>query len=161
MDEQELLHAYDAAKRREYYLKNRKLKGRTKAAVKPKKPKLTRAQRQAARRRKQEAQVAALKVRLEKLQDAIATLVKQAKARSGVKTPTKKAASAPSKKANGATDKKTAAQKAKAAKAAEEYRKKNPDKALADDIKSLTEKIKTAQARIKKMRQEGSTGAKK
>lgn len=154
-----LVHAYDAVKRREYYLRTRKLKGRTKAA-RPKPPKKTRAQRQAERRRKLEADVAALKGRLEKLQAVLAELTKAAKARSGVKdkaTPKKSTSS--TKKA--AAQKLTPTQKAKAAKAAEEYRKKNPDKALSEDIKSLNAKIKTIQERIAKMRRDGSIGAKK
>lgn len=156
----DLVHDYDAAKRREYYLRTRKLKGRTKTAPKPKAPKKTRAQRQAERRRKLEAQVAALKGRLEKLQAVLAELTKAAKARSGVKEKSDpKKATSTSKKT--AEKKLTPVQKAKAAKAAEEYRKKNPDKALADDIKSLNAKIKTIQERIAKMRQEGSIGAAK
>ena len=155
----DLVHAYDAAKRREYYLRTRKLKGRTKT-VKPKPPKKTRAQRQAERRRKLEADVAALKGRLAKLQAVLAELTKAAKARSGVKdkaTPQKSTSTAKKTTAQ----KLTPAQKTKAAKAAEEYRKKNPDKALSEDIKSLNAKIKTIQERIAKMRNEGSIGAKK
>lgn len=162
----DLVHDYDAIKRREYYLRTRKLKGRKPGvkktpSKKPKAPpKPTRAQRQAARHKKLEAQVDALKARLEKLRDVLAELTRQAQARSGVKPKTtpKKAASSAKK----APEKKlTTAQKAKAAKASKEYRKKNPDKALADDVKSLNAKIKTIQERIAKMRREGSIGAKK
>jgi chromosome segregation ATPase len=156
----ELSHAsYDAAKRRAYYLRTRNLKGRKSGKGKP--PKKTRAQRQAERRRKLEAQVEALKGRLEKLRAALAKLTEEAKARSGVetkKTPAKSASSTAKK----STEKKlTSAEKAKAAKAAKEYREKNPDKVLADEVKSLNEKIKTIQERIAKMRKEGSIGAKK
>lgn len=153
-----LVHSYDAAKRREYYLRNRKLKGRSPAKAKP--PKKTRAQRQAERRRKLEAQVDALKGRLEKLRAVLSELTEQAKKRSGVET--KKSDSKAAAATKKTPEKKlTATQKAKAAKASEEYRKKNPDKALADDVKSLNEKIQSIQKRIVKMRNEGSIGAKK
>jgi hypothetical protein len=154
-----LVHAYDATKRREYYLRNRKLKGRKPGQGPP--PKKTRAQRQAERRKKLEAQVDALKGRLERLQSVLAELTKQAKARSGVepkKTGPKKTETGGSK----TPDRKlTPTQKAKAAKASEAYRKKNPEKALSDDVTSLNEKIKTIRKRIEKMRQDGSIGAKK
>jgi ubiquinone biosynthesis protein UbiJ len=155
----DLVHAYDASKRREYYLRTRKLKGRQPGKAAP--PKKTRAQRQAERRKKLEAQVEALKGRLEKLRAVLAQLTEQAKKRSGVdtkKTTSKKTTSSTKKAAE---KKLTPAQKAKAAKASEEYRKKNPEKALADDVKSLNDKIKTIQERIAKMRKEGSIGAKK
>ena len=155
----DLVHAYDAMKRREYYLRTRKLKGRKPGQAPP--PKKTRAQRQAERRKKLEAQVEALKGRLEKLRAVLAQLTEQAKKRSGVetkKTPSKKTSSSTKKTAE---KKLTPAQKAKAAKASEEYRKKNPEKALSEDVKSLNEKIKTIQKRIEKMRHDGSIGAKK
>jgi chromosome segregation ATPase len=157
----EVAHAYDATKRREYYLRTRKLKGRKPGAVKPKtKPKLTRAQRQAARTRKLEAQVDALKARLEKLREVMAQLTAEAKARSGVKDTKSSKKTTPS-KGKATPKQQTAAQKAKAAKAAEEYREKHKDELLADQVKSLNGKIKTIQERIAKMRKDGSIGAKK
>lgn len=156
----DLAHAYDATKRREYYLRTRKLKGRKPGSAKPPpKPKLTRAQRQAARTRKLEAQVDALKARLEKLRDVMAQLTAQAKARSGVKDTPSKKTTAP--KGKSTPKQQTATQKAKAAKASEEYRKKHKDELLADQVKSLNQKIKTIQERIAKMRKDGSIGAKK
>jgi chromosome segregation ATPase len=164
----DLEHAYDPAKRREYYLKTRKLKGRTAAAIrtsksrptaKPKPPTKTRAQRQAERRRKLEAEVNALKARLEKLRDALAELTKQAKARSGVK-PTSNAPKKTTAKKTTAK-KQTSAQKAKAAKQSKEYYEKHKDEILADEVKSLKGKIKTIQERIEKMRKNGSVGARK
>lgn len=164
----DLEHAYDPAKRREYYLKTRKLKGRTAAAIrtsksrptaKPKPPTKTRAQRQAERRRKLEAEVNALKARLEKLRNALSELTKQAKARSGVK-PTSSASKKTTAKKSTAP-KQTAAQKAKAAKQSKEYYEKHKDEILADEVKSLKGKIKTIQERIEKMRKNGSVGARK
>jgi ubiquinone biosynthesis protein UbiJ len=155
----DLVHAYDATKRREYYLRTRKLKGHKPAQAKP--PKKTRAQRQAERRKKLEAQVDALKGRLEKLRTVLAELTKQAKARSGVETKKTNSKTTTSSTKKPAEKKLTPAQKAKAAKASEEYRKKNPEKALSEDVKSLNEKIQTIQKRIEKMRNEGSIGAKK
>lgn len=157
---EDLQHAYDSAKRREYYLRTRKLKGR-KPGVKPApKPKPTRAQRQAARRKKLEAQVEALKGRLEKLRAALKILTEQAQARSGIKPDSsKKKTSSTTKKTD--SKKLTTAQKAKAAKASAEYREKNPDKVLAEEVKSLNAKIKTIQERIAKMRKTSSAGTKK
>lgn len=153
-----IVHDYDAAKRRAYYLRNRQLKGRKPAKAKPSKK--TRAQRQAERRKKLEAQVDALKGRLEKLRAVLSELTEQAKKRSGVDT-TKANSKTTSTTKKTPEKKLTAAQKAKAAKASEEYRKKNPDKALADDVKSLNAKIKTIKEQIAKKRKEGSIGAKK
>lgn len=164
----DLEHAYDPAKRREYYLKTRKLKGRTAAirtsksrpTAKPKPPTKTRAQRQAERRRKLEAEVNALKARLEKLRDALAELTKQAKARSGVE-PADSSASKKTTAKKSTAPKQTAAQKAKAAKQSKEYYEKHKDEILADEVKSLKGKIKTIQERIEKMRKNGSVGARK
>lgn len=165
---EDLEHAYDPAKRREYYLKTRQLKGRTTKAVrtskskptaKPKPPTKTRAQRQAERRRKLEAEVNALKARLEKLRDALEELTKKAKARSGVKPDSTALKKSTAKKTT--AKKQTAAQKAKAAKQSKEYYEKHKDEILADEIKSLKGKIKTIQERIEKMRKNGSVGARK
>lgn len=165
----DLEHSYDALKRREYYLKNRHLKGRKpgassqpstkrRAAAKP--PAKTRAQRQAERRRHQEAQLALLKSRLEKLRIVLAEEVKKAQARSGGSS-SKATSTQKSSQANQPVKKLTAAEKAKAAKAAKAYRAKNKDLSLDEQVKSLTEKIKTIQERIAKMRKDGSVGARK
>jgi chromosome segregation ATPase len=166
----ELVHDYDAVKRREYYLKNRKLKGRKPALVKTttarrkaayKPPTKTRAQRQEERRRQIEAKITALKGRLEKLQEVLAAETKKAQARSGV-TPAK---AKDDKKSSGSSNtpakKLTAAQKSKKAADEKKAREKDPDQSLADQVKSLTERIKTIQERIAKMRKENSAGAKK
>lgn len=157
----DLVHNYDAIKRREYYLRTRKLKGRKKGSAKPAPPKKTRAQRQAERRKKQEAQIAALKGRLEKLRDVLAAEVKKAQARSGVET--KKATPAKTstsqQKSSGKTEKLTAAQKTAKAKADKKRQEElNTPEA---QIKSLNEKIKTIQERIAKMRKDGSVGARR
>jgi len=170
MDDGELVrsivHGYDPAKRREYYLRTRKLKGRKPGARQDlrgrvtAKPRLNRAQRQAKRTRELEAKVNALKARLEKLRAVLAQLTKEAQARSGHKsnkaTPKKttsdKKSSAP---------KQTASQKAKAAKRSKEYYEKNRDKILAEEAKSLIGKIKTIQQRIEKMRKDGSIGVRR
>lgn len=167
MDEKSLLHEYNAAQRREYYLRTRKLKGRRPKASQPSKPRpKTKEQQRKDRQRHLEAQVNELKARFAKLQEALALLVKQAKARSGVKTPTKKTDSksttsehekaAARKKAD--SKPKTASQKAAEAKAQKKYRSKNEQ--LADEVKSLNERIKTIQARIAKMKKSGSLSRK-
>lgn len=163
----ELLHEYDAAKRREYYLRTRKLKGRRPAATKKTAirvrkaskvgpPKKTRQQRQEERRRKLEAQINALKERLKQLREVLSKLTAEAKARSGQKDTKKSAAKKTSKNEK---PKQTAKQKADAAKRSKEYYEKHKDEILAEEVKSLTAKIKTIQERIAKMRKDGSVGA--
>lgn len=156
----DLVHSYDSLKRREYYLRTRKLKGRKKGFVKPAPRKKTRAQRQAERRRKQEAQIAALKGRLEKLRDVLAELTKKAQARSGVDaTKTAKKSASSQQKSLDKTEKLTAAQKAAKAKA--DKKRREADQTPEAQIKSLNEKIKTIQERIAKMRKDGSDGARR
>lgn len=167
-EESNLSHEYDPIKRREYYLKTRELAERNGTLNKSTKPRAkavpkpavkTRQQRQEERRRKIEAQVDALKGRLEKLRAVLAEMTKQAKLRSGQqpsKTPEKKA----SNQKTGAKQKLTASQKADAAKRSKENYEKNKDQLLADEVKSLTDKIKTIQERIAKMRKTSSVGAK-
>lgn len=176
----DLVHEYDAAKRRAYYLKTRQLKGKRSATIKvtkprpkaaPKPPVKTKAQRQAERRKQLEAQVTTLKNRLEALREVMAEKVKQAKARSGVKpakSSSKKTAStttSQTKSASKVAPKLTAKQKADAAKRSKEYYDENKytskDQLLANEVKSLTAKIKTIQERIAKMNKTGSTGARK
>lgn len=170
MDESKtfIIHEYDPVKRREYYLKNRELQGlvpkaavktavqRSKAAVKPAP---NRQQRQEEHRRKLQAQVDALKARLETLRKALAELVKAAKARSGVETPDKKDSAKPA--GSKAAQKLTPKQKAEASERSKENYEKNKDQVLADEVKSLTAKLKTIQERIAKMRKTSSAGATK
>lgn len=166
-DEDELSHEYDAAERRAYYLRTRKLKGRNPESPEQKVGRTTgsmlmtlaqaRKKRREENRRKQEAQVEALKAKLEKLREVLTELVKQAKLRSGVSPKkdnpdTKDRATKPPKL--------TPAQKKEAAEKAKEYREKNPEKALAEDIKSLNDKIKAIQERITKLRNAVSAGTK-
>lgn len=153
----ELVHDYDAIKRREYYLRTRKLKGRGHASKMP--PKKTPAQRAAERRKHQEAQIAALKSRLERLRDVLAAETKKAQARSGATSSTSASTTSSGSQSSSTTQKLTAAQKAK--KAAAEKKAREKDQTLDGQIKSLTEKVKNIQERIAKMRQNGSVGAKR
>lgn len=159
----ELFHIredYDPRKRREYYLRTRKLKGRkvgsgktdiarhpsTKSApvLKPIRsvPKKTAEQR----RQETEARVAALQERLDKLRKVLQELVAQAKARSGVEdtksTPPQKQAP------------QTNQQKAEAAKRSQDYYEKNKDQILSDKEKTLQGQIKRVEERIREMRAE-------
>jgi uncharacterized coiled-coil protein SlyX len=164
----ELVHVYDPEKRRAYYLKTRQLKGRKTGTldVSKSRPRQTQQERRKQRQRQLEAQVAALRARLEKLQEALKLLTKQAKARSGVKTTEKKNTSSDSKSSNDrkSSDKSTsrkkehltASQKAKEAKAQAKYYQKTKNEQLADEVKSLTAKLKTIQERIAKMRKSGA-----
>lgn len=170
MDEDSLSHGYDAAKRREYYLRNRHLKGRKHGSNKSMKPRVkSRAEIAKERRAHLESEVAALKGRLERLQAALKILVAQAKARSGVKSTTtsaKKQAATSQQKANSKPQKLTPAQKrAKAIadkKANREQAVKNGtanNSQLSDEVKSLNEKIKAIHARIEKMHKSGAIGS--
>lgn len=169
MDENSLSHAYDAAKRRQYYLKNRKLKGRKHGSSTASKPRVkSRAEIAKERHAHLEEQVAALKGRMERLQAALKVLVEQAKKRSGVKSPktSAKKTATPQKKANAKPQKLTTAQKKAKAEAAEKSRRKQAIKNgtannsdLSAEVKSLNERIKTIQARIEKMHKSGSLGS--
>lgn len=163
-----VIHEYDPVARREYYLKNRQLKGhvpqplmKTVTSLPESANNTTsdRQRRQEERRRKLQGEVDALKVRLQKLRVALAELTKAAKARSGVNTSAKKA---PVKQKGSKPDAKlTAKQKADAAARSKANYEKNKDQILADEVKSLTEKIKIIQERIAKMRTTSSAGATK
>ena len=161
-----LLHAYDALKRREYYLKNRKLIGRVKKpevsvgrkAAKKLPVKKTRAQRQ----KELEARVARLQGKLKQLQAALKVLVEAAQKRSGVdKTSAEKAESKyqPSKTSDPESKyaDKTQKQKNDAAKAAEKYRDKH--EVLEEQVTDLNNKIKSIRDRIKRIQKTGSVGA--
>lgn len=171
----DLSHVYDPVKAREYYLRTRQLKGRQKGAKDPdptyKQSKLkpqsqrkpsarvsNKAKREAFKQETAE-RVARFKRRLERLEKVLDELVKQAKARSGVETETKKSSStktsSSSKSSSRDTKPKTAAQKREDAKKAAERRKKeNPsggkseEKALEEKIHDVREKIKDMKAQI-------------
>ncbi len=178
IDDSALFHGtYDPVKAREYYLRTRKLKGRTKAEVAAKgvaraaikKPavkvvgqKPNRANTKS-RREELKAQRAALQKRLDHLRDVLKKKVEEAK-----KTSHKNAAKHPAKKDDKATapetpadvadrnrnEKKqrlTASQKSAKAKAAKKaYEKEHPN-TLSDDIDILREQIKDIKAKIEKV----------
>jgi t-SNARE complex subunit (syntaxin) len=169
MDEDSLSHEYNAAKRREYYLKNRHLKGRQRGSAKAMKPRVkSRAEIAKERHAHLSEQVAALKGRLEKLQAALKILVEQAKKRSGVKSTTTSTAKAATsqQKTTAKPQKLTTAQKKAKAEAAEKSRREKAIKDgtatnsdLSSEVKSLNERIKTIQARVEKMRKSGAIGS--
>jgi hypothetical protein len=170
MDENSLSHAYDAAKRREYYLKNRHLKGRKHGSSKVAKPRVkSRAEISRERHAHLSEQVTALKGRLEKLQAALKILVEQAKKRSGVKpavSSAKKTASPQQKTAASKPQKLTVAQKKAKVEAEKKARREKAIKNgtatngdLSDEVKSLNERIKTIRARIEKMHKSGAIGS--
>jgi hypothetical protein len=152
MADDTLAHAYDAAKRREYYLRNRKLKGRKHGSSKTTKPRVkSRAEIAKERHAHLEAQVDQLKARFEKLQAALKILVEQAKKRSGVESKTttsKKTATSTQQKAAAKPQKLTASQKKAKAEAEAKSRREKAVKngtatnsQLSDEVKSLNEKI--------------------
>lgn len=171
----ELYHVYDAAKAHEYYLRVRKLKGRSRqgdattnsrvktgasTSAKRLHSKPAKTQTNQKRRAEAKARVDALNARLDKLRSVLAELVKQAKARSGVETTTKKTTSSSSTSSSSTT--KTASQKRDDAKRSAEYRKKNEPKTnLSTEAKAVEAKIKQVKAQIEKMRAELATAKKK
>lgn len=169
-----LMHEYDAAKRREYYLRTRKLKGRDggisandvsvgvpKKQPTTKKPpaKKTHAQKQ----KELAARITKLKARLEQLQAALKLLVEAAQKRSGIdknaaeKNALAKYERSPRKDPTSKYEKKTQKQKDAAAKAAEKYRDKN--QSLEDQVKDLNNKIKSIRERIARIQKTGSVRA--
>lgn len=169
MDDDSLAHVYDPAKRREYYLKNRLLKGRKHGSGKVTKPRVkSRAEIAKERHAHLEAQVNQLKARFERLQAALKILVEQAKKRSGVesKTTSKQTSTSTQQKAPAKPQKLTASQKKAKAVADKKRRDQEAIKngtatnsQLSNEVKSLNEKIKTIQARIEKMRKSGAIGS--
>ena len=155
-----LSHAYDPVKAREYYLRTRKLKGRTKGSVKPATTKSSPASKAAAKKARAarlkaaaEKRVFELRVRLKKLEKALDRLTEEAQRKSGIE-PAKSSTS--TKSTGGAKDRKplTSAQKRDAAKAAEKRRDKEGDNSLSGQEKSLQAKIERVRERIEDMKVE-------
>ena len=145
-----LAHDYNAAQRREYYLRTRHLKGRAKAAPLTAAAKLKAARlRQAEKHKALETKINALQARLEHLKKVLAVLVDKAQARNGSSS-TKNAST----KSTSSTHE-TAKQKAAAKKASEKFARTHKAKAsqtLSEQAKDLSDKVKTIEARIKKLR---------
>lgn len=160
-----LFHEYNAYERHQYYLKNRKLKGRKpgltddslgrlvlgKVAVakKPKKPKQTPAQK----RKAATANLEALKGRLERLREVLRELVKAAKGRSGAKDDEKKSK-------DREPSKLSAKEKAAAKKRSKEYYDKHKGTPEAQ-VKEIQAKIKEIQAKIADLRAKVASSNKK
>jgi hypothetical protein len=161
IDDSALLHArvYDPAKARAYYLRTRQLKGRQSgrgeqsSGGRPSGQNTSvdsnRPETQAATK----ARVAALEARLDKLKAHLATLVADAKKRSGVE-PTKKADSkekAGSSKTGGKSDLTAAEKREKAKKAREEYEKKPEREKVSakEEIEKLQADILEVETKIR------------
>lgn len=177
IDDSQLFHGtYDPVKAREYYLRNRKLKGRrpTTATVtapgkggrRPSSPTIRpggtpNRSKTKSRQAELRAQKEALKKRVDRLQDVLAELVEAAKKRSGG-DPNKSKKDAKDTAPETAVDKAdrnkaekdskslTSKQKADKAQAAKEaYEKENPN-TLSTDIDILQAQVKDIQAKIQK-----------
>lgn len=179
IDDSALLHyskGYDPVKAREYYLRTRQLRGRPRTAgtfdeAKGKKyyrqvQKAQGKETQKAQREALEEQKAALRDRVERLNDLLAELVKAAKSRSGIET---KAAPVKSDPEDTSQDKATRNESAKkdtplttsqkrekAEKAREEYAKENPGPSLSKDVQQLRAKVEAVKAQIEKARREAA-----
>lgn len=161
--ESSLVHAYDAAKRREYYLRTRKLKGRKKG-VDPEIRRRAAAAKKAATKKALQAKVAALQARLDTLREVMKKLVAQAQAKSGGGSALSKAIESKAADSKGGSEKKTAKQEAAAKKASEKYaktHKNEKDQPLSQQAKNLSEKIKTIEGKIAKLRAKNAAGASK
>lgn len=186
IDDSALLHyskGYDPVKAREYYLRTRKLKGRERSTKnfdedmgkkyyrqlqkeRAKREPEPKADAKSAARKELEEQKAALKDRLEKLNDLLAELVKAAKKRSGIETkaaPVKKDPEDTSsdKASRNESAKKdtpltTSQKREKAEKAREEYAKENPGPSLSKEVQQLRAKVEAVKAQIEKARAEAA-----
>lgn len=160
---------YNAQSAHDYYLRTRKLKGRTSAAVKPLAGKRIGTTRVSAIRKKagptkttaqrhseMQAKVKGLQGRLDKLNKLLAVLVKQAKARGGVPIPTKSDSKTASATASGGSQdsasKLTAQQKAAQAKSSKDFYEKHKNDASSANVAAIEEKIKIVTAKIVQMR---------
>lgn len=155
-----LEHAYDSAKRREYYLRTRELKGRKKGrgdrptggrpTGRPQPPRKKAGQTPA----EIEARKVALEKKLERLKEVLRELVEAAKARSGVEPTRDKEASTPEPTSSKKDSKLTAAQKRKkAADARKDYEPEKQSapttKSLEADIAKVREQIASARAKLR------------
>ncbi len=158
--ESSLFHEYNAAKRREYYLRTRKLKGRKKGVfIDPTARRAAAKAKKLAAHKALQAKVDAMQARLDTLRKVLQTLVDQAQARSGGDAKSK--AAVEKKAADAASEPKTAKEKAAAKKASEKYAKSHPDEKsqpLSQQAKNLAEKIKTIEGRIAKLRAKNALG---
>lgn len=169
-DDSALLHAqpYDPAKARDYYLRNRKLKGRNKggkpdplvrrAAGKSVVVKRKTGKSSEARRKEIHAQTVALEKRLANLKKVLATLVEKAKKRGGGETKKEKQQAAAEKATRAknkgkpltAKQKKEAAVRAKKAAAKDNAPPAEKLANLKEDLKEVRTKIQTALQEAKK-----------
>jgi len=158
---------YDPVKAHDYYLRTRHLKGRatvaapatssrrsgTRSVSVVRHPVKAVPHKTAEQKHKEiEVRVQALNARLEKLKKVLALLVKQAKGRSGVKTPIK-AIHNKSTVTTG-TVHLTAKQKADKAKASKAFYEKHKNDATDANVQSIEAKIKEVSDKIVKMRAE-------
>lgn len=154
-DDSALLHGrapYDPNKAHEYYLRTRQLHGRKAGSGQSSSGRKGAAPKAAAKpHQSQKEKVAALEKRLTRLKSVLAQLVKEAKARSGVKsqpTATKKTAASST---GGGSKRTTAQERREAAKRSEAYRRKHPEKQKpSDEVEALQKQIKEIRAKIEK-----------
>lgn len=174
----ELKHEYDPVKRREYYLRNRELKGRRAGSSSPSpssrqnqtvqgpytRPNRSRGNTEA--RIHAEKRLEATQAKLERLKEVLAQLVKQAKARSGIETEdsSSKSKTSSTKSTKTSNEKLTTSEKKEAAKRSAEYRKKNPEKTgprkeqaqVQAEIKEIQKQIADLREKLKARRKRSS-----
>jgi hypothetical protein len=165
-DDSALIHGkyYDRQKAHEYYLRTRMLKGRKTAAV-PQVAPDQHASRVGAgssnkspqtRQASIDAQEAALRAKISRLESVLAELVNAAKARSGVDTKKKPSGSGKGSSKTSKSDKvdtpQTAAQKQKDAKRAHDYYEKHKPKGAtpAQELQALEQRVREIKGRIQK-----------
>lgn len=157
---------YDPVKAHQYYLRTRQLKGRKTGSNNPtpttvskvatgRSGSVTVTNKMRVEPKQDvntitEKRVAALKVRLEQLKEELERLVKEAKARSGVKSEPNKEPKETTSASSKPAKPKTASQKEEAArKAREYYDETHPEQALERQIKEVKEKIWKARQKLK------------
>lgn len=157
---------YDPVKAREYYLRNRELKGRQAKSVDQPTSRIAGGPKPTAKRSfklpptkpirlntkaETERRVSALKARLDELKLVLKRLVAEAKGRSGV-TPVKDAKDNKAPGGGSVSDKaerKTSSEKAKLAKAAKDYYDKlNPESAVLKEIQAVQKRIELARKKL-------------
>ena len=171
----QILDPETPAERHERYLRERALKGRPtgrkssstpaprtststpRSSTKPPVKQPTQSPEQ--RRAEIEARIKSMQERLAQLRELLRQLVEKAQERSGVDQPEEQKPTKDSKSSDG--KKLTEQEKADAAKAAEEWRKKNPDKVLDQKIKTLETQLKNVTQKIEEMRNKLAAPVKK
>jgi len=159
-----LAHAdpnYDPQKRREYYLRNRQLKGRPSGSGRPATTPRSQPETNLSTEKERRQRVEALEKKLARLKEIYQELLAQSRGRAGIDIPGK----ASEKKSSGtkggsSSTKTTAKERREAAERSKEWREKNEKKKTQPE-KSVEEKLASLRNAIVKIRAEIAAARKK